>query len=423
MRLKHNDHRELGGPITPRGSAIGAAAVSVSSGIGYRHRRVPLSGPISLLLTTAVIAMISGVAHPQPVRIGVIISETGPAASLGIPQRNTVPLLGGEVAGQEVRYIVLDDGSDPEKSRAEAITLADSDKVDVIIGPSTTPAALSIKDILVSRKLTGISLAAGDAFATNRDGSGEWAFQTPQRNSLMADAIVDHMLRNGIRGVAFIGQNDAYGDDWLSLLLSKSDIHLVDVERYSRTDMSVTWQVLKAMAAKPEAILIAAAGTPAVTPQRELKRRNYDRQIYQTHGAANFDYLRVGGADVNDTILPVGPILVANQLDLDNPIKAKAEDYISAYEARYGSKPQATFGAQLYDAWLLLQIAIPGALKTAKPGSPTFRAALRTAIEQLHNVVTTQGIVSMSPTDHNGLDMRARVMVRVSKDSTWEIVK
>jgi branched-chain amino acid transport system substrate-binding protein len=250
-------------------------------------------------------------------------------------------------------------------------------------------------------------------------------FKTPQNDSLMADAIAEHMAKAGIKAVAFIGFNDAYGDGWLAeatRALEKQGIKLVDVERYARADTSVTGQSLKMLAAKPDAVLIAGSGTPAALPEKTLKERGYPGKIYQTHGVANADFLRVGGKDVEGTILPAGPVLVAEQLPDSSPIKPVALKYVHDYEAKYGAGSMATFGAHLYDADLLLQAAVPEALKHGEPGTPAFRAALRDALEGLHEVVLTHGVADMSPTDHNGFDQRARVMVTI-QDGKWVLLR
>jgi len=358
------------------------------------------------------------------VKIGVTISTTGPAASLGIPQKNSIALLPSEVGGQKVDYIVLDDGADPTKAVANARKLIDEDNVDALIGSSTTPASLALVDVAAEKKVPMISLAATAKLVQPMDDKRHWVFKVPQNDSLMADAVADHMAKNGVKTVGFIGFNDAYGDGWLEeaqRAFAAKGIKIVDAERYARNDTSVTGQVLKVMAAHPDAVLIAGAGTPAALPQKTLHERGYNGKYYQTHGVANPDFLRVGGKDVEGTILPVGPMLVAPQLPDSNPIKKVALDYIKRYEAANGPGSVATFGAHAYDAAILLQNAIPVALKTAKPGTPEFRAALRDAIENEHDVVLNHGIATMSPTEHNGFDTRARVMVTI-KNGNWELL-
>jgi branched-chain amino acid transport system substrate-binding protein len=269
-----------------------------------------------------------------------------------------------------------------------------------------------------------ISLAASVRLIAPMDAQRRWVFKTPQNDSLMADAIAEHMAKSGVRTVGFIGFNDAYGDGWLTeatRALEANGIKLVAVEKFARADTSVTGQVLKLVAAKPDAVLIAGAGTPAALPQKALRERGYAGKYYQTHGVANMDFIRVGGKDLEGTFLPSGPILVASQLPDSNPIKVQAGDYVRKYEAANGAGTVATFGAHAYDAAMLLQAAIPVALKSAKPGTTEFRAALRDALEGLHGQVLTHGIADMSDTDHNGFDKRARVMVTI-QNGTWKLL-
>ena len=374
-----------------------------------------------LLLAATATAPLPALAQ---VKIGVTVSTTGPAASLGIPQRNSIALLPTEIAGQKVEWIVLDDAGDSTKAVSNARKLIDENNVDAIIGSSTTPASLALVDVAAEKKVPLISLAASARIIEPMDPARHWVFKTPQNDSLMAAAIADHMAKAGVKTVGFIGFNDAYGDGWLAVAqpaLATKGIQIVDTEKYARTDTSVTGQVLKLIAAKPDAVLIAGAGTPAALPQKTLHERGYAGKYYQTHGVANADFLRVGGKDVEDTVLPAGPVLVAAQLPDGNAIKAVALPYVTEYEKKYGAGSFATFGAHAFDAAILLEHAIPSALSAAKPGTPEFRSALRDALEAEHDVVLTHGVATMSPTDHNGFDDRARVMVTI-KDGAWKLL-
>ena len=378
-----------------------------------------------LLLAATSMAPVAALAPAYAqVKVGVTISTTGPAASLGIPQRNSIALLPTEVAGQKIEWIVLDDAGDSTRAVSNARKLIDENNVDAIIGSSTTPASLALVDVAAEKKVPLISLAASARIIEPMDAARHWVFKTPQNDGLMATAIADHMAQAGIKTVGFIGFNDAYGDGWLAVAepaLAAKGIKVVATEKYARTDTSVTGQVLKLIAAKPDAVLIAGAGTPAALPQKALHERGYAGKYYQTHGVANADFLRVGGKDVEDTVLPAGPVLVAAQLPDGNAIKAVALPYVTDYEKRNGAGSFATFGAHAFDAALLLEQAIPVALKAAKPGTPEFRAALRDALEGEHGVVLTNGIATMSATDHNGFDTRARVMVTI-KDGAWKLL-
>jgi len=376
---------------------------------------------IAFLLLAAT-ALTVGTAQAQ-VKIGVTISTTGPAASLGVPQRNSIALMPSEIAGQKVEYIVLDDAADSTKAVANARKLID-ENVDALVGSSTTPASLAMIDVAAEKKVPMISLAASARLVEPMDAQRHWVFKTPQNDSLMADAIAGHMAAAGVKTVGFIGFNDAYGDGWLTeatRALKAKGIELVAVEKFARADTSVTGQVLKLVAAKPDAVLIAGAGTPAALPQKTLRERNYAGKYYQTHGVANMDFIRVGGKDVEGTILPSGPILVASQLPDSNPIKAVASEYVRRYDAANGAGSVNNFGAHAMDAGLMLQAAIPIALKTAKPGTPEFRSALRDALEGQKNLTLNHGISTMTPTNHNGFDERARVMVGI-EGGTWKLL-
>lgn len=356
------------------------------------------------------------------VKVGVTVSSTGPAASLGIPERNTVALLPKEVAGQKIEWIVLDDATDPTQAVKNSRKLASEDKVDVLVGTSVTPGSLAMVDVAAETKVPMISVAASAKIVEPVDDKRRWVFKTPQNDALMASALADAMVKSKVKTLGFIGFADAYGDGWLAVMEAAAKakgIQITSIEKYSRTDTSVTGQVLKLVSAKPDAILIAGAGTPSALPQKELKARNYGGLIFQTHGAANNDVLRVCGKDCEGMLLPAGPLLVAAQLPDSNPVKKSALEYVHAYEKAHGDGSVNTFGGHMWDAGQLIVAAIPEAIKGgAKPGTPEFRAALRDALENVKNLAVSQGVFNMSPTDHAGFDERSRVMVKV-KDGKW----
>jgi branched-chain amino acid transport system substrate-binding protein len=371
-------------------------------------------------------ALCLGAAQPvlADITIGVLVSATGPAASLGIPERNTIELLPRSIGGEKVNWIVLDDASDTTRAVTDTRKLISEDHADVIVGSTITPNSLAMVDIVANAKTPMISMAASARIVDPANPKTHWVFKTPQSDSLMADAIAVNMKANGVTTLGYIGFNDAYGESWLGEIRRSAQvagIRVVAEEKYNRNDASVTGQVLKLMAARPDAVLIGAAGTPGATPEKELIARHYKGRIYQTHGVANPDFLRVLGKDGNGTVLPIGPMLVWEQLPDSNPIKKVAQEYVTQYEAKYGPGSRATFGGHAWDSYLLLSKAVPEALKKAKPGTPEFRAALRDALETT-SVIGTHGVFNMSPQDHNGLDNRARVMIRI-ENGKWVLVK
>jgi branched-chain amino acid transport system substrate-binding protein len=364
---------------------------------------------------------LAGAVHAD-INVGVTLSATGPAASLGIPEKNTFEMLPTSIGGEKINWIVLDDASDSTRAVTNTRKLIAENKVDVIVGSTITPNSLAMIDVVADAEVPMLSMSASTRIVDPANPKTRWVFKTPQNDALMADAIAVHMKANGVKTMATIGFSDAYGDGWLAEMKRSAQtagIKFVGEEKYNRADPSVTGQVLKILAANPDAVLIIASGTPGATPQKELAARNYKGKVYQTHGVANPDFLRVAGKDANGTFLPAGPMLVYEQLPDSNPIKKVAAEYINAYEKKFGTR--STFGGHAYDTYLLLNAAIPQALKKGKPGTKEFRTALRDALESA-NVVATHGVYVMSASDHNGMDNRARVMLKID-NGKWMLVK
>ncbi len=377
-------------------------------------------------LLAAVLAAVGvGAVLAQDIKVGVTLSATGPAASLGIPERNTFPLLPQTIGGKKIQYIVLDDASDTTTAVRNARKLITEDKVDVLVGSTITPNSLAMIDVAAESETPMVSMAASSRIVEPVDAKRRWVFKTPQNDQQMALVIVGDMIKRGVKSVAFIGFADAYGEGWwneFSKIAETRGLKVLANERYQRSDTSVTGQVLKLISAKPDAILIAGAGTPAALPQKTLKERGYGGTIYQTHGVANNDFLRVCGKDCEGTLLPAGPVLVAAQLPADHPVKKSALAYVEAYEKANGKGSTSTFGAHAWDTGVLLQAAIPVALKTAQPGTKEFKVALRNALEGVKNVPGAHGIFNMSASDHLGLDQRAAVMVMI-QNGAWVLQK
>jgi branched-chain amino acid transport system substrate-binding protein len=369
------------------------------------------------------IALSTSAAFAQ-VRIGVIASTTGPTAVVGIPQKNTVALLPKTIGDLTIEYIVLDDASDSTQSVMNVKKLLLESKIDALIGPSGSPNAVGVVQFMAESGTPMLAPVGTTAVVLPMDDKKRWVFKTTQNDQLISDAIVAHMVKTGVKTVGFIGFNDPYGENWhavFSAQAEKAGIKVVASERYLRSDASVIGQAAKLMAAKPDVVLVAGAGGPTVLPQITLVDAGYKGRIYQTHGAAAPDFLRLGGAKVEGTILAASLMLVLPEIADSVPSKAVAMEYVGAYEKMYGTKP-ATFGANVYDAGLLLSRAVPEAAKRGKPGTPEFRAGLRDALEATHELVGTQGVYNMSPADHSGFDQRGRVLI-VVKDGGWRLLR
>ena len=378
--------------------------------------------PLARLVALA-LALVTAVAAQAQMKVGVIASATGPTAAVGIAQKNSAALLPRKIGNIDVEYTVYDDASDSTQTVALVKKLLVEQKVDAIIGPSGSPNAMAALQFIAEAKTPLLAPVGTTAVVLPMDDQKRWVFKTTQNDALICEALVAHMVRTGVKTVGFIGFGDAYGESWHRVfvaMVEQAGIKIVADERFQRTDQSVIGQATKIVAAHPDAVLVAAAGGPTVLPHTTLVERGYKGTIYQTHGAATPDFVRLGGASVDGAVMAASLMLVLDEVPDSNPSKPVALHYIAAYEKLYGSKP-ATFGANVYDAGLLLQHAVPEALKKAKPGTEAFRVALRDALESTHELVGTQGIYTMSPADHSGFDKRGRELMTL-RNGVWRLI-
>ena len=381
---------------------------------------------IKKLSLCAALFAASGLAAPgyAQVKVGVITSATGPTAMVGIPQKNTVPLLPTKVGDLSVEYIALDDASDPTQTVTSVKKLLSEEKIDALIGPTGSPNAMSIIQFMAETGTPMLAPVGTASVVLPMTPEKKWVFKTTQNDDIIAKALVSHMVKSGVKTAGFIGFNDAYGENWLNVftaLAKQNNIEMVAVERYQRSDSSVTGQALKILSAKPDAVLVAGTGTAAALPQTTLAKQGYKGTFYQTHGAALPAFLKQAGSAAEGTVLAASLMLVLPDIDDSNPAKKIAQNYIDLYKEKYNEQP-ATFGANVYDAGLLLEQAIPQAAQAAKPGTKEFRSALRDALEQTKELVATQGVYNMSPEDHSGFDERGRELITV-KNGEWKLLK
>lgn len=359
-------------------------------------------------------------AHAQ-VTVGVTLGATGPGASLGIHYKNAFQLMPNTLGGQPVKFIILEDGSDATNAGKNARKLITEDKVDVVMGSNGVPSSLQIAQVAFETKtpylcLTPISLPPERY---------HWTFIVPQPTELMMGAVAEHMKANGVKTVGFIGFSDAWGD-----LMYKATEHwaashgykVVTNERYARADTSVTGQVLKILAANPDAVVVGGSGTGGALPHVALVERGYKGRIYHNHGTVNREFIKVGGKNVEGAIAPTGPLMVPEDLPDSHPSKAVSLDFTRRYEQAFGAGSRNAFGGYSHDAVMILGAAIPEAVKKAKPGTPEFRAALRDALENVKNVIGAHGVYNITPQNHNGQDERSRVLVQV-RNGEWRLMK
>ena len=353
-------------------------------------------------------------------KVGVIYSATGPTSLVGIPQKNSIALLPKKIGDLTVEYIGLDDASDSTQSVTNLRKLL-AENIDALIGPSGSPNAMGLIQFIAEAGVPMLAPVGTAAVVQPMDDKKKWVFKTTQNDEIIGAALFDHMAKTGVKTLGYIGLSDPYGENWYrvaSELAAKHGIKIIANERFARSDSSVVGQTLKLVGANPDAVLVGAAGGPSVLPEISLV---YKGKIYQTHGAALPAFIKLGGKKVEGTIMAASLMLVLPEIADSNPSKKVATQYIDEYKKVYGEAP-ATFGANVYDAGLLLAGAVPKAEKAGKPGTKEFRAALRDALEQTKELVGTQGVYNMTPQDHSGFDARGRELITI-KDGQFKLLK
>lgn len=367
----------------------------------------------------AAIALLASGAALADITVGVVLPLTGPASGLGIPAGNQVKLWPATIAGEKLKVIVLDDATDPTNGAKIAKRYVTDEKVDVIVGSVATPVAIAMADVAAEAGTPQLMMSP----APLPPGKDKWSFRLPQSNGVMAHAMVNLMKKQGVKTVGFLGYTDAYGESWLKEFTAEADkagIKVVAAERFARSDTSVTAQVLKLTAANPDAMLLVASGSGAAMPHMAVMERGYTGKVYQTHAAATRDLMRVGGKAVEGAYVVSGPAVIAEQLPDSHPSKKVAIDFVQKYEKAYGPGSRNQFAGHGYDAELVLEKAIPIALKKAKPGTPEFRAALRDAFESMGRTVLSHGVLNWTKDDHWGFTLETGVMLKVV-NADWKV--
>lgn len=380
--------------------------------------------PCLRLATLASLLVLTPAAYAD-INIGVILSVTGPAASLGMPAENTVKLWPAAIGGEKLNITILNDASDPTEAAKAASRLINEKQVDVIVGPSLTPNSVAAVEVAGRHGTPIIALGGGGVIVEPQEGVRKWAFKMAAPEALSVKTVLDHMVQEKVKRVASIVVTTSYGEGFLQTLRAQAnerDLEIVANEHYNASDLTVTSQVLKVIAAKPEAVYIMSFGTPAALPHMELVKRGYKGRIYQTHGVANSQFIKLGGRDVEGSFVAVAPVLVAEQLPSEHPTREIGIDYVTRYESKHGAGTRSLFGSTAWTALRWLEASVPEALSKARPGTPEFRTALRDALEGMKEVVTPEGVFTMSPTNHNGIDERAQVLVKIENGS-WTLVR
>jgi branched-chain amino acid transport system substrate-binding protein len=372
------------------------------------------------LVTSIVTLLVAAAAFAaEPLRIGALFSVTGPASFLGEPEKNTLEMLvkqanaRGGVGGRKLELVVYDTQGDVTKSVQLANKLIKNDRVSVIVGPSTTGESMAVIPLAEKEKIPLISCAAGIKIT---EPVKKWVFKTPANDHVAVEKILIHAARSKQKNIAIITVSDGFGSsgrEQLKAMAGKKGFRIVADEVYGPKDTDMTAQLTKIKSSRPDAIICWGTNPGPAIIARNVKQLGIKTPLYMSHGVASKKFIQLAGADAAEgIILPAGKLTVFDKLTKNDPQAKLLRDYDQAYRKEFGVEA-STFGGYAYDAFLL----ISNALK--KGGAP---AQLRDGLEQSRRVVSISGIFNMSPADHNGLDLSAFEMIRVTKGD-WELVK
>jgi branched-chain amino acid transport system substrate-binding protein len=353
-----------------------------------------------------------------PISIGAVLDITGPGATLGVPQQNTLQLLAdqlneaGGIDGREIELHIIDNQSTEDAAARAVSDLIEQDDVDIILGASRTGPSLAMRPVVEQNEIPMISMAANAAIV--RD--SEWIFKTTQDDKVVIERILDHAEGEGYASVALLRDASGFGEgvaESITELGADRGIELVTTESFEPTATDFTAQLTNIRSSGADAVIIWGINPAAALAQQQYVQLGVGLPNYQSHGVANQSFFDQAGAAADGAIVPMGRMLVADQLDDDNQQKAVIEDYIALYEAEYGEKPNA-FGGYAYDAWNIAIAAI-----TAAGTDPE---ALRDAIAATTGYVGVSGVFEYSATQRSGLTADS-VIIAEARDGAWVLIE
>ena len=372
------------------------------------------------LLLAAAIGASAGAQTQEPIRIGSFLSVTGPAAFLGDPELKTLEMVverinaEGGVLGRKLQLFAYDDGGDAEKARTFGKRLLEQDRVDALVGGSTTGTTMAVVPMVEQAGIPFVSLAGAVVIV---EPTKKWVFKTPHTDRMACEKIFVDLRARSLTKVALISGSGGFDKSMRGecmAVASKHGIEIVADETYGAADTDMTVQLTKIRASSAQAVLNAGFGQGPAIVTRNHRQLGLTLPLYQSHGVASKEYIKLSGPAAEGVRLPAAALLVPSQLADNDPQKAVVSNYKRDYEARYKSDV-STFGGHAYDGLMLVVNAI-------KRAGSTDKGKLRDALEATKGYVGTAGIVNMSPTDHMGLDLSSFVMLEI-RNGDWMLVR
>jgi branched-chain amino acid transport system substrate-binding protein len=357
----------------------------------------------------------------EPIRIGAFLSVTGPAAFLGDPEQKTLEMYverintAGGIAGRKLQLTVYDDGGDAEKARTFAKRLLEQDKVDVIVGGSTTGTTMAAIPLAEQAQTPFISLAGAVGII---EPAKKWVFKTPHTDRMACEKIFADMRARKLTKVALISGAGGFDKSMRGECLKVAGKYGVDVvadESYGAADTDMTAQLTRIKSTPGvQAVLNAGFGQGPAIVTKNYRQLGLSAQLYQSHGVASKEFIKLSGNAAEGVMLPAAALLVADILPDGDPQKPVVVAYKRDYESRHKSDV-STFGGHAYDGLML-------AVEAIKRAGGTDKAKVRDALEGTRGYVGTGGVVNMSANDHMGLDLTAFQMLEV-KGGTWVVIR
>ena len=348
----------------------------------------------------------------EPIKIGAILSVTGPASFLGGPEARTLEMLvqdmngKGGILGHKIELIIKDSGASPEKAFSFAKQLIEEDKVFAIIGPSTSGETMKIKSVAEAGKTILLSCAAAEAIVNP---VAKYVFKTPQSDKDAVIKIFQQMKKMKISKIGVLSSNTGFGNagkGQLEKYAPEYGITIAANEVYDKAASDLTAEVTKIKAADVQAIVNWSIEPAQAIVIKNARQIGLKIPIFQSHGFGNIKYVDAAGAAAEGVLFPAGRLLVADVLPKSNPQREVLLNYKKSYQSFCSGEECSTFGGHAYDAFIIL-------VKGIEKAKSTDKEAVRTAIENLKGVVGTGGIFNFSPTDHNGLGVDAFEMLTV----------
>lgn len=357
----------------------------------------------SIVLALGAVALVGGLhiqmaAAAEPLRIGLLLSLTGPAAPFGIPERDAVEVLAkkmndeGGINGRKIELSIYDDATNPTESARGATQLIQQNKVVAIIGSTTGSGTLAAAPVAMRYEVPMVAPNGTLAVTLKENKFYPWVFRSLSGDLTNTAVMFERAIAGGAKKVGLFYQEDAYGKntaDYIAELAKKANVELVETATAPLKALDMTSQATKIRNAKPDVVLIqASAPTLGAAFVRAARQVGLEAPLWAPLGLGQKSFIDASGEAGNGVRI----VLLANWDDPGAGLQELGKLLNAA------GKPPQGFGEVIGSNALF---AITEAVKTIK-GDVTGRG-IRDAIEKLCGIKTySEGKMCFSPDTHDG---------------------